>query len=77
MYIIFDGTSRLGKVLAIVIRYVAQWNVHQHLVRLEFLAKSMTGKEVAREVLALFLLLMELNHPLSLQLRGTEQVLMV
>ncbi len=50
--IIFDGTSRLGEVLAIVIRYVDQWNVHQHLVRLEFLAKSMTGEEVARQLIS-------------------------
>lgn len=46
--IIFDGTSRLGKVLAIVIRYVHEWEVHQRLIRPEFLAKSMTGEEVAR-----------------------------
>ncbi len=50
--IIFDGTSRLGEVLAIVIRYVDQWNVHQRLVQLEFLAKSMTGEEVARQLIS-------------------------
>ena len=47
--IIFDGTSRLGGVLAVVIRYVDQdWKVVQRLIRLEFLVKSMTGEEVAR-----------------------------
>ncbi len=38
--------------MAIVIRYVDQWNVHQRLVRLEFLAKSMTGEEVARQLIS-------------------------
>ena len=50
--IIFDETSRSGEVLAIVIRYVDQWNVHQRLVRMEFLAKSMTGEEVARQLIS-------------------------
>ncbi len=38
--------------MAIVIRYVDQWNVHQRLVRLEFLAKSMTGEEVAHQLIS-------------------------
>ena len=38
--------------MAIVIRYVDQWNVHQRLVRLEFLAKSMTGEEVVRQLIS-------------------------
>ena len=50
--ITFDGTSRLGEVLAIVLRYVHQWNVHQRLVRLEFLAKTMTGEEVAHQLIS-------------------------
>ena len=58
--IIFDGTSRLGEVLAIVIRYIHQWNVHQRLVQLEFLAKTMTGEELHINLLALFQLPMEL-----------------
>lgn len=48
--LIFDGTSRLGEVLAIVIRFVKNWNIVQRLVCLEFLVKSMTGEEVAREI---------------------------
>ena len=38
--------------MAIAIRYVDQWNVQQCLVRLEFLAKSMTGEEVARQLIS-------------------------
>ncbi len=49
--LVFDGTSRLGEVLAVVFRYIDGWQIHQRLVRLEFLAKSLTGEEVARELI--------------------------
>ena len=50
--LIFDGTSRLGEVLAVVFRYIGDgWQICQRLVRLEFLAKSLTGEEVARELI--------------------------
>ncbi len=50
--VIFDGTSRLGEVLAIVLRYVEDYKIKQRLVRLEILTKSMTGEEVARELIS-------------------------
>ena len=50
---IFDGTSRLGEVLAVVLRMVDDWTIKQRLVRLKFLMKSMTGEEVARELIQL------------------------
>ena len=49
--VIFDGTSRLGEVLAVVIRFVDNWKVIQRLVRLEFVQKSMTGEATARELI--------------------------
>ena len=48
----FDGTSRLGEALAIVIRYCSGWTIKQKLIRLSMLAKSLRGEEVAREVLS-------------------------
>ena len=33
--IIFDGSTRLGEALAIVVRFIDQWNVQQRLVKLE------------------------------------------
>ena len=33
--LVFDGTSRFGEVLTIVVRYVVGWDVQQRLVRLE------------------------------------------
>ncbi len=42
--IIFDGTTRLGEVLAIVVRFVDGWTVKQRLVRLEFLQKVSTTR---------------------------------
>ena len=49
--IIFDGTTRLGEALAIVIRFVVEWRIEQRLIRLQLLVKSMTGEEIAREII--------------------------
>ena len=50
--VIFDGTTRLGEALAIVLRFVSEnWTVEQRLVRLQLLAKSLTGEEIARELI--------------------------
>lgn len=32
--VIFDGTTRSGEVLAVVIGFVAEWKIKQHLIRL-------------------------------------------
>ena len=48
--IVFDGTSRLGEVLAII-HYVDNWEVKQRLVRLGMLTKSITAEELARELI--------------------------
>ncbi len=48
--VIFDGTSRLGEVMVMVLRFVSDWKIVQRLVRVEFLAKSMSGEEVAHEL---------------------------
>ena len=49
--IIFDGTSRLGEALAIIVRYVNQWKIEQRLIRVQMLAKSLSGEEIARELI--------------------------
>ena len=51
--VIFDGTTRLGEALAIVVRFVDEsFAIQQRLVRLQLLVKSMTGEEIARELLS-------------------------
>ena len=50
--VIFDGTTRLGEVLAVVVRYVSDWTIRQCLVRLKFLMKSVNGEELARELIS-------------------------
>ena len=47
-----NGTSRLGEALAIIVCFVdcSTLTIHQHLVRVQLLTKSMTGEEVAREL---------------------------
>ena len=49
--VIFDGTSRLGEVLAVVLRFTNKWMIQQRLVRLECLVKSMSGEEIVRELI--------------------------
>ena len=52
MSVIFDGTTRLGEALAIVIRFVTdEWSLEQRLVKLQLLTKSMSGEEIARELI--------------------------
>lgn len=55
--IIFDGTTRLGEALVVVVRFIDDFQIKQHLVRFLTLAKSMTGEEIVRELI-LFLLSM-------------------
>ena len=46
------GSSKLcWLVLAIILRYVDNWEVKQRLVRLEMLTKSMSAEQVARELI--------------------------
>ena len=37
--VIFDGATRLGEALAIVVRFVDDWEVKQRLIRLQLLTK--------------------------------------
>ena len=51
--VIFDGTSCVGEALAIILRFVdSDWSIHQRLVRVSMLAKSLTGEELARELIS-------------------------
>ena len=51
--VVFDGTTRLGEVLAVVVRLINDWKVEQRLVCLEFLQKSVNGEELARELISI------------------------
>ena len=51
--IIFDGTTRLGEAMAIVIRFISDdWQIQQRLVRVRMLSKSLSGEEIARELIS-------------------------
>ena len=48
---VFDGTTRLGEALAVIVRFIDDgWEIVQRLVRVQLLVKSMTGEERAREL---------------------------
>ena len=50
--VIFDGTSRLGEALAIVLRFVAtEWTIEQRLIIVQLLSKSLKGEEIVRELI--------------------------
>jgi len=50
--IIFDGTTRLGEALVIVVRFLDDnWSLQQRILQVQMLAKSMKGEEVARELI--------------------------
>ena len=49
--IVFGGTSRLGEALVIFLRFLDNWEIQQHLIQLQILVKSITGEELAREIL--------------------------
>ena len=48
--IIFDGTTHVCEAFVIVLRYVDDWVIKQKVCRLMLLAKSITGEEVARQL---------------------------
>ena len=51
--VIFDGTSRLGEALAVIVRFIGEdWTLEHRLIRMQMLSKSMTGQEVARELIS-------------------------
>ena len=50
--IIYDGTTRLGEALVIVVRFTDNFVIKQRLIRFMTLAKSMTGEEIARELIS-------------------------
>ena len=45
--VVLDGTSYLAEAFAIVERYVDNFQIEQRLIRLQLLAKSLKGKEIA------------------------------
>ena len=51
--LVFDGTTRLGEVLVVILRFIVDWKLEQRLVRLKFLRNTMKGEEVARELISI------------------------
>ena len=47
--IIFDGTTRLGEALVVILRFIDGFVIKQRLVRFLTLTKSLAGEEIARE----------------------------
>ena len=48
---IFDGTTRLCEAMAIVRFIDSNWLIQQRLIRFQLIAQSMSGEQVARELI--------------------------
>ena len=60
--VIFDGATRLGEAMAVVVRFISnEWTLEQRLINLQMLAKSMKGEEIARELIHLHMPLIHLT----------------
>ena len=58
LLVVFDGMTRLGEAMAIIVRYINDsFSIQQCLIRLQLLTKSMTGEKIAWEII----------NPLSVQ----------
>ena len=67
--VIFDGSTRQGEAIAIIVRFInEQWDIVQRLVRIDIVAKSVTGTQLSQ-------VLMETLFT-DLQVRG-KQVLAI
>ena len=54
--VVFDGMTRVGEAMAVVVRYINNsFSIQQRLIRLQLLTKNMMGEEIVREIInALF-----------------------
>ena len=50
--VIFDGTTHVDEALAVLLRFVDNFQIKQRLVGLKLLSKSMTGEELARMIIS-------------------------
>ena len=69
--IIFDGTTHVAEAMVIVLRFVDDnWQIQQRVCRLLLLSKSMTGEELARQIISV--LSTELSIPSSLVIAASR-----
>ena len=53
VFVMFDGTTILAEAMAVVVHFVSdEWALEQCLLQLETLTKSMTGEEIAWELIS-------------------------
>ena len=50
--VIFDGTTHVCEAMVVLLRFIdEQWKIQQRVIRLMLLAKSLSGEEVARQLI--------------------------
>ena len=51
--VIFDGTAKLVEAFAVVVYFVSDKQLKKRLIKFQMLPKSMTGEEIAQEVISI------------------------
>ena len=65
--VVFNGTTRLGVAMAVVLRFVdSEIYINQHLVCMQLLEKSVTGNEIAHELINTLSVQYSVTHDLLL-----------
>ena len=63
--LIYDGTTHVAEALVVILRFVDDhWTIQQRVVRLMLLAKSVTGEELAREIISILSTQLQVHHNL-------------
>ena len=71
--VMFDGTSHCGEALAILVQYIDDsWNVQQQLLYIRMLSKSLTGEEIAHDLIQELSVNYSISSVSSLLKCGTE-----
>ena len=50
--VIYDGTTHVCEAMVVILRYIDEWVIRQRVVRMMLVAKSMSGEEVARQLIS-------------------------
>lgn len=61
--VVFDGTTHVVEAIVVILRFIDdQWDIQLRVVRLLLLAKSVTGEELAREIISTLSTRLQIHH---------------
>ena len=74
--LIYDGTAHMAKAVVVMLRFVDDhWTIQQRVAQLMLLAKSVTGEELAREIISILSTQLQIQqHRLLASMRDRPSV---